>query len=112
MSDECNPKKTLCDGDRTHNCWIEGGDPNTGEGGVCLLDNLTAEQVVYIVERNPKAREDLKRVTTNEEVLALANETPPLPSGEYADVLQSEVNKNADTIPFYSVFRGQGPWNG
>ena len=112
MSDSCCFKKRKCDGDRVNNCWIEGGNPATGEGGVCLLDNLTDAQVIYIIERDEKAREDLKRVTTDENLLFLANNVPRLPTSDYATEVMREQNKNSDTIPYYSVFRGQGPYNG
>jgi len=105
------PRKSLCDGDRRNNCWIDGGNPELGDG-VCLLDTLSEEQVIYILERNAVARESLKRVTTNPELLELAEAIAPLPGTEPADELQSDINRNAETIPFYSVFQGQPPWNG
>lgn len=97
-------KNSKCNGDQTNNVWVE--------DGVCLLDNLTDTQVVYILERDEVARADLKKVTTDPHLLNLANTVPRLPTGEFADLLQSEQNRNKDTIPFYSVFRGQGPYNG
>lgn len=111
MSDECF-KKTLCDGDLTNNYWIEGGDAATGIGGVCMLDNLTQEEVVYHIQHNHKARADLKRVTTDVELHQLADDTPPLPTGEFADALQSDINRNdkPESLPFYAIFRGQPPF--
>jgi hypothetical protein len=106
---ECEPTAcTLCDGDRRDNVWIEGGDRATGEGGVCLLDTLTQEEVVYVLQRDEKARADLKRVTTNAELLALATEVPRLPTVEAGDDLQKQMSTDAGA--FYSVFRGQPPF--
>jgi hypothetical protein len=98
---------TLCDRDRTNNVWVEGGD---GDGsGVCLLDTMSEEQVIYVLQRDEKAREDLRRVTSDEHLLELAETVPRLPTTPLGDSLQSEVNRNADSIAFYSVFRGRPP---
>lgn len=102
------PTSTLCDGDRRNNCWIEGGNPVTGEGGVCLLDTLTRDTVIYILEHdNGTAREDLLRVTTDPEILALANEVPRLPTGFECDETMHAQNTY---IPFYSAFAGKPPF--
>ena len=42
---------TLCDGDRSHNVWIDGGDRALGNGA-CQLDTMTEDQVVYTIQRN------------------------------------------------------------
>lgn len=101
---------TFCDGDRRDNVWIEGGNRETGEGGACLLDTMTRAQIVYVLQRDEKARADLKKVTTNAELLALADEVPRLPTQEPGDLLQKQVNANKDSVMFYSVFRGQPPF--
>ena len=106
----CCPRRTYCDGDRVNNVWIEGGNRETGEGGVCLLDNLTQDQVIYCVERDETARKDLKRVTHNPELLNLAETTPRLSTLEPMDVEQSEINNNNFTCPYYQAFRGQPPY--
>ena len=108
--DSCCPKCTRCDGDTADNVWIERDDPKAT--GVCLLDTLSDAQIIYILERDEKARADLLKVTKDCHLIHLANTTPRLATGEFADTLQSQINKNADTIPFYSVFRGQPPYNG
>lgn len=89
---------TLCDGDRTNNRWVE--------NGVCLLDNLDASQIVFIIERDEDARADLKRVTTCEEILCLANTVPRLPTYREEDKLQSAFNNTPNSLPFYTLFRG------
>lgn len=103
---------TRCDLDRRNNVWIEGGDPNTGVGGCCMLDNLTDAQIIYVLERDDKARCDLLRVTSDPHLRELANTIPRLPTGEQMDEDQKLVNQNSASIPFYSIFRGQIPFNG
>ena len=115
MSNEGNPnyecrQHTYCNGDRTNNVWLEGGNHETGEGGVCLLDNMNQDQVVYCVERDDVARKDLKRVTRDPTLLAIAENTPRLDTREPMDVEQSEINNNNFTMPFYQAFRGQPPY--
>lgn len=100
MSDPNNcdgPPPTLCDGDTTNNAWIE--------DGVCMLDNLCKDQVVYIIQRNPKARDDLKRVTTCQELINLLNLVPLL-SGEQEDDAQQSRFNTGDCLPQYTIFRG------
>jgi hypothetical protein len=108
---ECGDETcTFCDGDLRDNVWIEGGNRETGEGGVCLLNTMTEDQIVYVLQRDEKARADLKRVTTNEYLLRLANEVPRLPTVPEGDELQRTVNRNQDSVMLYSVFRGQPPF--
>lgn len=103
MSDEtncdndCDTHVSLCDGDTTDNCWIE--------DGVCMLDNLCKEQVVYILQRNERARRDLLRVTTCEELLDLANTIPSLPTERDDDKLMRTFN-TGDCLPQYTVYGG------
>ena len=102
------PSTTLCDRDRTNNVWVEGAD-EYGVGGVCLLDTMSDPQLVYILQRNEIARADLCRVTSDPHLLELAATVPRLPSGVFGDEVQKEVNRNDDSLPFYSVFRGRPP---
>ena len=101
------PLPTLCDGDRVNNVWVEGADEN-GVGGICLLDTMEECQVIYSIERDPTARADLLRVTTNEYLINLANTVPTLSTEVEGDKLQTEGNQG--TIPFYTLFRGQPPF--
>jgi len=90
---------TLCDLDRTDNVWVE--------GDVCMLDTLREDQVIYILQRDEKARADLCRVTSNEHLRELAATVPRLSTERPGDKLQKQGNQN--TIPFYATFKGRPP---
>ena len=102
---------TCCDRDRVNNVWVEGANEN-GEGGICMLDNLNRAQIVGILKADDRARADLLKVTSNPELLALAENTERLPAHQPDDRLQTQVNANkqAESIPFYAIFRGQPPF--
>jgi hypothetical protein len=100
---------TLCDLDRTNNVWVEGVVDEDGNGGICMLDNMREDQVVYVLQRDEVARADLCRVTSNEHLLELAATVPRLPTGRAGDVLQKGMNRNSESLAFYSVFRGRPP---
>lgn len=102
--------RTLCDRDRKNNVWVEGVVDENGNGGICLLDTLCEGQIIGILQVDEVARADLKRVTSDAHLLELAETIPRLPLEEPGDKLQHEVNRNADSIPFYSIFRGQPPF--
>jgi len=102
---------TKCDRDRVNNVWVEGADEN-GEGGICLLDTMQECQVINSLQRDERARQDLLRVTSDERLRELALTIPSLPTTEEGDELQKDLNRNADSLPFYNQFRGNIPWNG
>ena len=102
--------KTFCDRDRKNNVWVEGVVDENGVGGICLLDNLDRGQVISILECDEVARADLKRVTSDPCLLELADTIQRLPTEEEGDKLQRELGRQADSIPFYSIFRGQPPF--
>lgn len=100
---------TCCDRDRVNNVWVEGVVDEDGRGGICMLDSMSIDQIIFVLQRDPKARADLKRVTSNETLLELADAVPALKTVEEADKAQSDLNRHADSIPFYSLFRGKPP---
>jgi len=104
------PRKTYCDKDRRNNVWIDGGNRETGEGGVCILDNLNESQLEYILERDEIARRDLVKVTTDPWLLNKAATVQRLPTTEEMDALQVGLNRQKDTIPFYTAFAGKPPF--
>lgn len=114
--DDNTPKRTMCDryrpGDR--NVWVERGDTPGSENapGICLLDTMTEDQVIYVLERDEVARRDLLTVTTNPDLLNLAATIVRLPTAELVDMEQKTGNRSdeAASIPFYAIFRGQPPF--
>src|SRR5262245_44455410 len=101
---------TCCDLDVVDNVWVEGVvDLATGKRGICMLDTLSRRQIVDILQHDPRAREDLPKVTSNAELRELLAVTKLLPRVEQGDELQSRANRNPAGIPLYSVFRGRAP---
>lgn len=103
------PRRTMCNADTTDNVWVERGDADAI--GICLLDTMTEDQVIYSVQRNDRARADLLRVTTNPRLLEIARTVPRLPTVELADEEQKDINRptTAASIPFYAIFQGRPP---
>lgn len=108
----CAPKMTKCDLNRSNNVWVEKGTGGENCIGICLLDTMTEEQVVNVLERDERARADLLKVTSDERLRHLAMTTKRLPTAEEADLHQKWVNRNEApaSIPFYGLFRGQPPF--
>lgn len=100
---------TCCDGVRVNNVWVEGVVDEEGRGGICMLDSMSLTQIIWVLQHDPRARADLKKVTSNPELLALAETVPPLPTANVNDRQMNEINRHKDSIPFYSVFRGKPP---
>ena len=105
---ETATRTTYCDLNRVNNVWVEGADEN-GEGGICLLDTMSQAQVIDVLQRNERARADLCKVTSDPDLLQLAETVPRLPTGRAGDRFQQEVNQGAGPVAFYSVFRGRPP---
>jgi hypothetical protein len=92
-----DPRPSLCDGDTSNNEWFV--------NGVCMLDQMSKAQIVYSLEHNPVARQDLPRVTTCHELLELLQNVPLLSTVQEDDAAQQRFNQQTP-IPFYSLFRG------
>jgi hypothetical protein len=106
-----NPSRgccTMCTGDRTNNVWFQSGAP--GFPGKCRIDDLTYGEVVYILSKNPFAKRDLLRITTDPNLVRLANESRMIES-EGKDNERAADRVNANTLPFYTVFKGLD-WGG
>lgn len=108
---ECDDAPTtLCDRDVENNVWVEGVvDVAAGKRGICTLDFLSRQQIVDILQRDPRAREDLPRVTSNPELRQLVAMTKLLPATDLSEELQSRAARHPAGMPFYSVFRGRPP---
>lgn len=110
--EQCEPATpaTYCDLDITNNVWVEGVvDPAHGKRGICMLDSLSERQIVDILQHDPRAREDLPRVTSSAELLQLLATTRLLPAQSLEEQIQERSNRNPNGIPFYTVFRGRAP---
>jgi hypothetical protein len=130
---ECSCHKTPCECCRgctkcdlyvpgTPNVWVERGEaspdlfaaaqPDYKYIGICSLDTLKESQVIYIIERDEKARKDLLKVTSDPRLRHLALTVPKLPTQELVDAEQLNQNRPNEpaSIPFYAVFRGQPPF--
>jgi hypothetical protein len=94
--------------DRKNNVWVEGADAD-GNNGICLLDTIEEPQLIDVLQRDPLARTDLKRVTSNVYLQNLADTLPMLPTDYEGDTLQREQNQG--TLTLYTVFRGIPPFN-
>jgi hypothetical protein len=94
--------------------WVERGDTPGSENapGICLLNTMSKEQVIYVLERDEVARRDLLTVTSDPDLLFLANNIVRLPTPELVDMEQAVGNRSneAAAIPFYAIFRGQPPF--
>ena len=101
---------TYCDMDRRNNVWVEGVQDENGTGGCCLLDVMTWNQVIGVDQTDERARADLLKVTSNPDLIHLAQTLPPLPKENEGDKLQIEMNRQKDTIPFYALFAGNPPF--
>ena len=108
----CEVRQTKCDRDTKNNVWVEKGVGGENCVGICLLDTMTEEQVIDILEKNETARADLRRVTSDARLLEIAAQTKRLTTAEEADLQQKWVNRNESPAsnPFYAVFRGQPPF--
>lgn len=99
---------TYCDLDIVDNVWVEGVvDLSQNKRGICMLNTMTREQVIYVLQHNPRARRDLPRVTSNPDLLQLLAEVPLLPTINSGDVQQRKAARQG--LPFYTVFRGRPP---
>jgi len=94
---------TLCTGDTRNNIFFNPRAP--GYPGKCTLDELTYAQVSIILQRVPKAKEDLMRITDDPTLLTLARNLKlvedPIDEDER---MRKRMTQN--TLPFYTVLKG------
>lgn len=94
---------TVCTGDTECNIWFEPGPP--GYPGKCKLDLMTYEQVHRVLQRVPYAKAQLLKITSDECLIRLANNTKLIvPPQEASQLVERRLNAN--TIPYYTVLRG------
>lgn len=108
MTDDVNPNYqtcTVCDGDKSDPCnvWYV--------NGICKLDQLTYDQVWCVLERVPRAKTDLMKITKDPTLLSLARDSILVSDDIECDKAASDlINKGrapgAGTLPYYTLFRG------
>jgi len=99
-----NPySSTVCDRNTSNNIWFQSDQP--GFPGRCKLDLLTYSQVHRVLQRVPRAKRDLLNITTNQNLIRLANTTPIIiPPQEDNLKAQRSILKNS--LPYYTVLKG------
>jgi hypothetical protein len=106
MSDAVNkhPQEcTVCTGDTSDNIWFVPRAP--GYPGRCILDEINYDDVYTVLLRVPCAAKDLARITNNPVLLALSREVK-LIKDPIEDSEAAAKRINANTLPFYTVFKG------
>jgi len=90
---------SLCNLNKENNIWYE--------NNACRLDELTYDQVYYILCRNPNAKRDLLRITDDASLVALATQSGLIIDDKEDDARTAQViNNPKHTIPFYTLFKG------
>lgn len=75
-----------------------------GYEGRCILDEMTFEDVLRILSRNPAAREHMLRITSDPCLVKMAQLTDVvIPIAEQDQAFMRRIN---NSIPFYTLFRG------
>ena len=102
MNWDCNPdrqKTTLCTGNCENNIWFQNGK--------CRLDELTYDQVYFILQKNPSAKRDLYAVTVDPNLVTLANGTDLVEDVKEDELRAARIINNPKfTLPFYTLFKG------
>jgi hypothetical protein len=104
MSEKVNPAPndcTLCNLNKSCNMFFL---PQPGYPGRCILDEMTFEQVYWILSHNPSAKCHMLRITSDPCLVKMANATGlVIPIPEQNAELERRLN---DSIPFYTLFKG------
>ena len=110
-NEDCPPPPcTKCDRDKNNNVWVEGYDAEKGVPGICLLDTLEDAQIINVLMRDERARQDLRKVTSDPHLLDLAEKIPRFPETNEGDEAQKDHGNTTNAGPFYAIFRGQPPF--
>jgi hypothetical protein len=107
------PNGSYCDLDVSNNVWVEGvvdisADPP--KRGICMLDTMSEAQVANVLKRDPKARCDLPKVTSNQYLLDMLNRISLLSTKNLGDVEQRRFNTKPGGMPYYDQFGGRPPF--
>lgn len=99
-----NPNQcTLCTGDTSNNMFFVPRAP--GYPWRCVLDEMTYDQVSYVLERIPGAKEDLIRITDDPILLKMARDSELIES-PIDDNERVRKRLNSNSLPMYTVLRG------
>ena len=78
--------------------------PKPGFEGRCILDEMTFEDVLRILSRNPSAHSHLLRITNDPCLVNMANKTALVtPLAEQEQTFMKRLN---GSLPFYTLFKG------
>lgn len=94
---------TLCTGDTSDNMFFVPRAP--GYPPKCVLDELTYSQVLILLQRVPRAKPDLMRITDDPILLRMARESrlveDPIEENE-----RMRKKLHANSLPMYTVLKG------
>lgn len=94
---------TKCNLNRTNNMWFVPDNP--GFDCKCKLDNMTYGQVIRVLETVPYSAKQLMAITDDQCLLMLARTVKIIvPEQEDDAIAEKRINRN--TLPYYTVFRG------
>lgn len=110
LEDDLNPPETrnccsLCQGDEKDNIFSVPRAP--GFPNRCILDELTFDQLYTVLLRNPNAKRDLLRITSDPLLISLANEVKLIADPLEDDKIVEKMINGKGTLPFYTQFRGR-----
>jgi len=94
----CPAPTSKCNGDKTNNIFYV--------NGLCYLDQLECDQIQYILEHIPFAKRDLFRITTDPELLFLANSIQLIRDDPPESLPVAKMINGKGTLPYYLLFRG------
>lgn len=105
MGDDVNPDPhgcTVCTGDTKENIFFVEGR--------CKLDQMTYDQVYFLLQRVPRAKDDLVRITRDPTLLLLARDARPSNQDDI-DSRRMEKLINGNSIPLYTALKGNPTGN-
>ena len=104
---EFRGKCTVCTREVHNNIWHQPPPFYFKGPGRCILDELTFGEVYNVLQKNPDAKKDLLRITTDPDLIALANHSALIQDPIESDLRATNlINKGPNSLPIYSLFYG------